>query len=291
MSTSLKNRIFDAVNLAVLAVLLLACLAPFLHIASISLSSNESITSGYVSIFPVDLNWAAYDRVLDDSTMLRSLLFTAVLTVVFTAICMMMTVLAAYPLTKTHLKGGKAVMYMIIFTMFFSGGIIPDYILIKSLHLLNTPWALILPGMISPFNMIILLTFFRSIPESLIESAELDGSSHFGTLFRIVLPLSMPVLATLSLFYAVGRWNGFMDTLFYITDPKLYPVQLKLYQMVMNAMVTELLTVEGGVRVADFMPESLKAASIMLATLPILVVYPWLQKYFVKGVMLGSVKG
>lgn len=290
MSTRLKNRIFDSVILAVLVVLLIACLAPFLHIVAISLSSMEPIMSGKVSLLPVELTLDAYNRVMDDPTMIRSLLFTIGLTLSFTIICMSMTILTAYPLTKMHLKGRKAVMYMIIFTMFFGGGIIPDYILIKSLHLLNSPWALILPGMISPFNMIILLSFFRSIPESLIESAELDGSSHFGTLFRIVLPLSMPVLATLSLFYAVGRWNGFMDTLFYITNPNLYPLQLKLYQMVMNSMVTELLTVEGA-RVMEVLPESLKAASIMFATIPILIVYPWLQKYFVKGMLLGSIKG
>lgn len=290
MSTRIKNRIFDSVILAVLAALLLACLAPFLHIVAISLSSMEPIMSGQVSLLPVEPTLEAYNRVMDDPTMLRSLLFTIGLTLSFTIICMTMTILTAYPLTKMHLKGRKAVMYMIIFTMFFGGGIIPDYILIKSLHLLNSPWALILPGMISPFNMIILLTFFRSIPESLIESAELDGSSHFGTLVRIVLPLSMPVLATLSLFYAVGRWNGFMDTLFYITNPDLYPLQLKLYQMVMNSTVTELLAAEGA-RMVEILPESLKAASIMFATIPILIVYPWLQKYFVKGMLLGSLKG
>lgn len=290
MSTKLKNRIFDSVVMVVLSALLVASLAPFLHIASISLSSNRPIMSGEITVYPKEISFEAYSRVLGDSTMLRSLGFTAMLTVSFVLICMTMTILAAYPLTKTDLKGRKLIMYMIVFTMFFSGGIIPEYILIKSLHLVNSAWALILPLMISPFNMIILMTFFQSIPTSLLESAELDGSSHFRTLTRIVLPLSTPVIATLCLFYAVNRWNGFMDTLFYITNPKLYPLQLKLYQLIMNSMATDTMQMEGS-RIVQILPESMKAASIMFATVPILIVYPWLQRYFVSGIMLGSVKG
>lgn len=181
-------------------------------------------------------------------------------------------------------------MYVIIITMFFSGGIIPEYLLIRDLHLLNSVWALILPGLVSPFNLIILISFFRGIPESLEESAEIDGSSHIHTLFKIILPLSMPVLATLALFYAVGRWNGFQDSLMYINDPKLYPLQLKLFQMVQNNMVSELTQMEGANR-TPLTPESLKAATVVFATVPILLVYPWLQKYFVSGAMLGAVKG
>lgn len=181
-------------------------------------------------------------------------------------------------------------MYVIIITMFFSGGMIPEYLLIRDLNLLNSVWALILPGLVSPFNLIILISFFRGIPESLEESAEIDGSSHVHTLFKIILPLSMPVLATLALFYAVGRWNGFQDSLLYINDPQLYPLQLKLFQMVQNNMVSELTLMEGANR-APLTPESLKAATVVFATVPILLVYPWLQKYFVSGAMLGAVKG
>lgn len=181
-------------------------------------------------------------------------------------------------------------MYVIIITMFFSGGIIPEYLLIRDLHLLNSAWSLILPGLVSPFNLIIMISFFYSIPESLEESAEIDGSSHLHTLLKIVLPLSMPVMATLALFYAVGRWNGFQDSLMYINDPQLYPLQLKLFQMVQNNMVSELTQMEGANRTA-LTPESLKAATVIFATVPILLVYPWLQKYFVSGAMLGAVKG
>ncbi|AEI44093.1 carbohydrate ABC transporter permease [Paenibacillus mucilaginosus] len=290
MNAKLGNRLFDGLNYLLLTLCVLLCLAPFLHIVAVSLSSNGPIMSGAVTLFPVDLNFEAYNRVFSDLTMLRSLGLTVGLTVGFTVLCMVMTICAAYPLTKTELKGRKIAMYLIVFTMFFSGGIIPEYILIKQLHLVNSLWSLVLPLLVNPFYLIILITFFNSIPKSLEESAELDGCSHFGTLVRIILPLSMPAVATLSLFYAVNRWNGFMDTLFYITDTNLYPLQLKLYQLIMNSMMTDQMQMEGA-QIIQVLPESLKAASIVFATVPILIVYPWLQRYFVSGIMLGSVKG
>ncbi|MDT9722309.1 carbohydrate ABC transporter permease [Paenibacillus sp. ClWae2A] len=290
MSDRTSNRIFDIVNVSFITLFVIFCLAPFLHTIAISLSSNRAITSGEVTIFPKEFNWDAYGQVFSDHSMIYSLGFTTVLTIATTALCMLFTIAAAYPLTKKKLKGRKLFMYVIIITMFFSGGIIPEYLLIRDLHLLNSVWALILPGLVSPFNLIILISFFRGIPESLEESAEIDGSSHVHTLFKIILPLSMPVIATLSLFYAVGRWNGFQDSLMYITDPKLYPLQLKLYQMVQNNMISELTLLEGASR-TRLTPESLKAATVVFATVPILLVYPWLQKYFVSGAMLGAVKG
>ncbi|MDN4605745.1 carbohydrate ABC transporter permease [Paenibacillus sp. F6_3S_P_1C] len=290
MSERTSNRIFDIVNISFIILFVIFCLAPFLHTIAISLSSNRAITSGEVTIFPKEINWDAYIQVFSDQSMLYSLGFTTVLTVATTVLCMLFTLAAAYPLTKKKLKGRKLFMYVIIITMFFSGGMIPEYLLIRDLNLLNSVWALILPGLVSPFNLIILISFFRGIPESLEESAEIDGSSHVHTLFKIILPLSMPVLATLALFYAVGRWNGFQDSLLYINDPQLYPLQLKLFQMVQNNMVSELTLMEGANR-APLTPESLKAATVVFATVPILLVYPWLQKYFVSGAMLGAVKG
>ncbi|GGG02255.1 protein LplC [Paenibacillus albidus] len=290
MSERTSNRIFDIVNITFVALFVLFCLAPFLHVIAVSLSSNRAITSGEVTIFPIEVNWDAYIKVFSDNAMIRSLIFTIVLTAATTVLCMLFTIAAAYPLTKGNLKGRKFFMYLIVITMFFSGGIIPEYLLIRDLHLLNSVWALILPGLVSPFNLIILISFFNNIPPSLEESAEIDGSSHFRTLTSIVLPLSMPVMATLALFYAVGRWNGFQDSLMYINNPDLYPLQLKLFQMVQNNMVSELTQLEGANRTA-LTPESLKAATVVFATVPILAVYPWLQKYFVSGVMLGAVKG
>ncbi|MEC0127255.1 carbohydrate ABC transporter permease [Paenibacillus pabuli] len=290
MSERTSNRIFDIVNISFITLFVIFCLAPFLHTIAISFSSNRAITSGEVTIFPKEFNWDAYTQVFSDQSMIYSLGYTTLLTIATTVLCMLFTLAAAYPLTKKKLKGRKLFMYVIIITMFFSGGIIPEYLLIRDLNLLNSVWALILPGLVSPFNLIILISFFRGIPESLEESAEIDGSSHVHTLFKIILPLSMPVLATLALFYAVGRWNGFQDSLMYINDPKLYPLQLKLFQMVQNNMVSELTQMEGANR-TPLTPESLKAATVIFATVPILLVYPWLQKYFVSGAMLGAVKG
>jgi putative aldouronate transport system permease protein len=161
----------------------------------------------------------------------------------------------------------------------------------KDIHLINTMWVLILPQMISAFNLIIMKTFFGSIPESLVESARLDGCSDIGILIRIILPLSMPVIATLSLFYAVSKWNNFQDALFYITDSSLYPLQLKLYTIVQNLLAVDIAVQEGSGTTTNTLPESLKAASIMFATIPIVLIYPWLQKYFIKGVMVGAIKG
>ncbi|MUT65783.1 carbohydrate ABC transporter permease [Paenibacillus sp. NEAU-GSW1] len=285
------SRTFDVINTLAIVVFVMICLAPFIHIIAISLSSARAIMSGEVSILPVEINWGAYKQVFSDMAMIRSLGFTVMLTVLFTVFCMLMSIAAAYPLAKSKLKGRKIVMFIIVITMFFSGGIIPEYMLVRNLNLLDSIWALVLPGLVSPFYLIILITFFQNIPDSLEESAEIDGSSYFRTLLSIIVPLSMPVIATLSLFYAVGRWNGFTDTLMYITSPDMYPLQLKLYQLVQNNMVSELMQAEGASGQQLLQPESLKAASVIFATVPILIVYPWLQRYFVNGVMLGAVKG
>lgn len=290
MTTSVNDKIINACIITVVTFASFLCLVPILHLVSISLSSNAAILSNQVTLFPVEWSTLAYQTVLKDVKMFKSLLFTILLVVLFTLICMVMTICAAYPLTKNRLKGRNFFLLMILFTMFFSGGLIPEYLLVKSLKLTNTIWALVLPGMVNAFYLIILKSFFTSIPEELEESARMDGSSHFGTLIRIVLPLSMPVLATLSLFYAVGRWNAFMDALFYITNQDLYPIQLKLYQLVISNQMSDSMATEGMSATAPI-PESLKAASIMFATVPILLVYPWLQRYFISGMMIGAVKG
>lgn len=289
MSSQFKDRLFTRINTVLIILFSIMCLAPFLHVLAVSLSSNNSILSGKVMLWPVEWNWEAHKRVIGDISMLKSLAFTVGLTILYTLLCMAMTIAAAYPLTKSQLQGRKTIMFLIVFTMFFSGGIIPEYILIKELHLVNSFWSLILPNLINPFNLIIMISFLQSIPKSLEEAAAIDGCSHFGVMWRIVLPLSMPVIAALSLFYAVSRWNGFMDSLFYITDPNMYPLQLKLYQLVMNNMANDVMQMEG-LRMVEVLPESLKAASIIFTTIPILLVYPWLQRFFVTGVMLGAVK-
>ena len=192
-------------------------------------------------------------------------------------------------MTKKRLKGRKFFTFMVVFTMYFSGGIIPEYILFKNLNILNSMLVLIVPAVISVYNMIILKSFLSEIPESIEESASLDGASDFTILFKIVLPLSKPVLATLCLFYAVTRWNTFQDVLFFITDSNLYTLQMKL-NMLINITQTSELTQFEGANLAELVAENIKSASIIFSTVPIILVYPWLQKYFVKGVTLGAVK-
>lgn len=286
---SFGETIFDIANYVFLILLAFICIFPFVNTAAVSLSDSSAIMAGKVLLLPVGFNLSAYKAVFGDSTMVRSLLFTIGLTLLFTAVAVIMTILAAYPLAQKRLKGRKALTLLITFTMYFSGGMIPSYLLVSELGLLNSVWALILPCAINTFNMIIMKSFFMTIPESLSEAARIDGCNDVSILIRIILPLSMPIIATISLFYAVQRWNGFTDALYYINDSKLYPLQLKLRQLISLNMVDQLvMDSQSEENVA--IPESIKSASLMFATVPILLVYPWLQKYFVKGVMVGSIK-
>nr|WP_255807322.1 carbohydrate ABC transporter permease [Cohnella mopanensis] len=285
-----KTNVADIVIILFLTGVAITCLVPFLYMIALSLSSNNAIISQKVTLWPVEFTIETYKTILNDMEMIYTLGYTIVLTILYTFACMFLTICAAYPLTKKKLKGRNTILSIMVFTMYFSGGLIPSYILVKELALTNTMMGLILPGAMSVFNMIILKTFFTALPESLEESAAIDGCNDLGILFRIVLPLSLPAIATLSLFYAVDRWNGFQDALFYITDKNLYPMQLKLYQIITANQQLDSQQGEGSMG-AYIVPESLKAASVMFATIPILLIYPKLQKYFVDGVMTGAIKG
>ncbi len=285
-----SDKVFNIFINIITLISVILCLFPVLNVVAVSMSSNSAILASKVFVWPVNFNVESYKAIIKDSTMIWSLVYTIIITVVYTVIGMFLTICAAYPLTKKRLKGRNAIMLLIIFTMYFSGGLIPDYMLVKNLHMLDSSWSLILPGVLSAFNLIVLKTFFTSLPESLEESAILDGCNDIGVLFKIVLPLSKPVLATLSLFYAVGKWNSFMDALFYISDSKLYPLQLKLYQIIVNSQTVEASIGDGNMS-QNLLPESLKAACVVFATLPIVLVYPKLQKHFVSGIMIGAVKG
>lgn len=290
MNTAANSKWVDAVIMLVIGLISLLCLLPMIHLLAMSFSSNGAIMAGKVSLFPIGFNLTAYKSVFLHAAMVKSLFFTIFMVALFTLIAMFMTVIAAYPLTKPKLKGRNFFLLLIVLTMFFSGGIIPDYLLMRSLNLLDTLWVLVLPGAISAFYLIIMKTFFSSIPVELEESARMDGASHFRILISIILPLSLPALATLSLFYAVGRWNGFQDALIYITSQDLYPIQLKLYALVISGQANDLAILEAQNAGAP-VPQSLKAASIMFGTIPILLVYPFIQRYFISGVMIGAVKG
>jgi len=275
----------------VLALCAFACIAPVVYEVSLSLSSNEAVLARQVGLLPVEPSFHSYTEIFKDGSVVRALNFTVLLTLVFTIVSMTLSVAYAYPLTRPEFRKRNFFMSFLIITMYFSGGILPLYILVKSLGLMNTMWSLILPVAISPFNVVILRTSLLSMPESITESALLDGASYFQILMRIVLPLSMPILATISLFYAVFRWNTFQDALFYMTRTTMYTLQLKLSYIVMNNTQPEIFMSEGADAGLSVVPASLTAATVIVATLPILAVYPWLQRYFVKGAMIGSVKG
>lgn len=290
MVKSRATRITDFLVAVVCFVLILICLLPMLNILARSLSSSQALINRKVLILPVDVTLESYSYVFKDAAFTRSMWWTALLTVICTVLSMCMTILCAYPLTYDNLKGRKLLNTLIILTMYFSAGTIPNYILMRDLGLLNNPLVLIIPNCLSVFNMIIMRSFFFSIPESLRESAELDGANPFIVLVRIYLPLSTSVLATLALFYAVGRWNGFTDALVYMTIPKYAPIQLKLYQIINNLSAIDT-ALQEGISAAPAASEGLKAAAVMFATIPILLLYPWLQKYFISGVTIGAVKG
>lgn len=281
-----KLKMSDYIIAFVILIAVFLCLVPFLFILSQSLSSNRAIISQSVTVYPIDFNIEAYKVVFADDGMLYSLFYSVVLTVGFVLLALITTILAAYPLTKKRLRGRGFFLLLMLFTMYFSGGLIPDYLNVKNLHLLNTPWALVLPGLVSVYYMIIMKSFFQSLPDSLEEAAHLDGCNDLQILLKIVLPLSKPALATMSLLYAVFRWNYFQDALFYVTNEKYYTIQLKLYNVINISQ-----DFVGESAIVNLPSEALKAAAIVFGTIPILLVYPWLQKYFVSGIMIGAVKG
>jgi putative aldouronate transport system permease protein len=292
MVKSQRRKIEDLIVVLICLLVMAICLFPLLNILARSLSNPMAIVNRQVSFLPVNPTLDSYRYVFRDPAFSRAMIWTVFLTVVCTLFSLTMTILCAFPLIYDQLKGKGIINTIIIFTMYFNAGIIPNYILMKDLHLLNNPLVLILPGCLSVFNMIILRSFFYGVPDSLRESAELDGANPFTVLTRIYLPLSLPVIATLALFYAVGRWDGFSDALMYLTSaPQYHPIQLKLYNIINNLSSLEIAATEGIAGGVPAASDGMKAAAVMFATIPILVVYPWLQRFFIKGVSIGAVKG
>jgi putative aldouronate transport system permease protein len=290
MKESVGDRLFRTIVAVLLVALAFACVLPFINLLAVSISDPMPVTMGKVGLWPVGFNLTAYKTIIDNGLLIRSLWFTIFLTALYVAITLVMTILCAYPLSRSDLKGRRPITLFIIFTMYFSGGMIPGYLLVNNLGLVDTIWALILPGAISTFNMILMRTYFTSIPKEMEESARIDGANDFQVLARIILPLAMPIIATLMLFYAVSRWNGLTDAILYINSPGKYPLQLRLRQLIALNQVDQLIN-----DVPDLsrmmVSETIKSACLIFSVVPILIVYPWLQRYFVKGVMIGSVKG
>ena len=290
MIKSKSTKFGDFVIVAVCIVLIFVCLLPMLNVLARSLSDTRYLIRNEVTLWPKGLNFEAYKTVLKNERFVHSLWYTALLTVGCTLLSLFMTVICAYPLTYDKLKGRKFLNGFIVFTMYFSAGMIPHYVMLSNMGMLESVWVLVIPSCLSVYNMIIMRSSFYSVPESLREAAEIDGAGPIRILVQVYLPLSKPVLATLALFYAVGRWNGFSDALLYIKKTRdLYPIQLYLYNILQNASSGEAAAQEGFAMPG--LSETLKMASVMFATVPILLVYPWLQRYFVSGVTIGAVKG
>ncbi len=285
-----KFKLSDFIIIFIISVLCMTCILPFLHIASKSISSNSAVLAKQVYLIPKGINFDAYKSIFLDGQLTYSMVYSVFMTAIFTFMGLIITICAAYPLSRKKLKGRGPIAILLLLSMYFSAGLIPEYLLMKQLSLLNTMWVLILPLVFSPYNTLIMKSFFQSnIPDSLEESAFLDGATNFQILWKIVLPLSKPILATISLFYAVGRWNAYADAKYFITTKALQPIQYLLYNMVLSSSSSEVSLSEAAQIVST--PEVLQAATVMFATLPIICIYPFVQKYFVKGAMIGAVKG
>ena len=282
-----ENIIFDTCIVLLVVLVLVVCLVPFMYVLSASFSGPKPLTNGEVFLFPKDFTFEAYKEMFIYPNFLLYYGNTIYYTITGTALCLVMTCLMAFPLAHNKLKGHGFVMKMVIFTMFFGGGLIPKFLLVNSLKITNTLWAIILPMAINTFNMIVLINFFKSIPTELEEAALIDGMGYFGILRNIFIPLSIPALATITLYYAVYFWNDWFNALIYMNSEK-YPVMMILRNLVNGTMTMDPASAAGPPKTVGI---AMKCAVIVTSSVPIIVLYPFLSKYFVKGLTVGGVKG
>jgi putative aldouronate transport system permease protein len=282
------GRAFDVANVIFLTVVGLVALAPFLFVLVRSFASEAELTARPFFLWPKDFDLSAYTVIFTTPSFTRAVITTVLVTAVGTVIQLMLTVTMAYPLAKRDLPGRNVILSLVVVTLVFSGGMIPTFLIVRNLGLLNTYWALILPLAINPFSLIIVKNFFQNLPAELEESAKVDGASELVVLWRIVLPLSKPILATFALFYAVGIWNDFMSPLLYLNDTSMWTLQMFLQQVTAATDLTTAQQVD-----PSYIPPSqgIKYAVIVIATIPVLIFYPFLQKHFAKGMLIGAVKG
>lgn len=283
-----KWTVFTIFNTILMACIAIATIYPIVYIIAISFSDSGYILQNKVFLWPRGFNIEAYKEILSSARIPRAYLNTIIYTGLGTIINLLMTALAAYPLSRPEFFGRKFFMVMIILTMFLSGGMIPTYMIVQKLGMIDTIWAIVIPNAIWTIELLILKSFFENIPDSMRESALIDGASEWRILFNIVLPLSKPALASIGLFYFMGHWNSYFIPMIYLNDPNLHPLQVVLRNMLMN---TELQNANSAIERNLLTPEALKNATIFITMIPVLIIYPFAQKYFAKGVMLGSEKG
>ncbi|MCM3747018.1 carbohydrate ABC transporter permease [Paenibacillus pasadenensis] len=294
-STRFGSRAFDIFNVLVMIAVVIVTLGPFWFTIVGSLNNGLDYLRGGVYFWPREFTWANYRAVLVDSTIYQAFMVTGFRTIVGTLIHVLFTSLIAYGMSRTYLIGRNFYMAVIMFTMFFGGGLIPTYILYKDLGLLNTVWVYIVPGMFSVWDMIIIMSFMRTIPDALLESARMDGAGEYRLFLQFILPLSKPVLAAITLFNGVYHWNSYFDAMMFTTKDSLQTVQLFLMRMVTSADFAQGVNASALANIPSqamkISPETMKLAMMMVVSIPIILIYPFLQKYFVKGIMIGSIKG
>lgn len=289
---SVSDIIFLTINYALLIVCCIIVLYPIYYMFIISISDGYAVLRGEVKLLPVGINFSSYKAVLESPDIPRSYLNTVIYTVVGTFINVAMTAMCAYPLSRKKFYGRNVFAFMIIFTMFFDAGMIANFMVVDQLHLTNKIWAIVLPGAINAWYMVIMRTFFQQIPEEIYESAHLDGAGDFVIFGKIVLPLSVPTIMTMVLFYAVGHWNSWFNALIYLDDKAKYPVQLIMRNIVLSGETSALSSSAAAMsQDAGIIATNVKYAVVFVTMLPILLVYPFIQKYFVKGIMVGALKG
>lgn len=290
---SKEDRIFDIVNILLIVIISLLVIYPLYFIVIASISDPNLIYSGKVWLLPKEITFEGYERIFRDSKIWIGYKNSIIYTVIGTIVNVSLTLMAAYALSRKDLYGRNALMFILMFTMFFSGGLIPTYLVVKDLGLLNTMWAMILPKAVAVWNVIVAKSFFENtIPNELLEAAKIEGCSNTKFFMKIVLPLSKPIVAVMVLFYAVGNWNSYFDALIYLNNENLYPLQLILRNiLIQNEAATQMVRDVGSLAAQQRISELIKYGVIIIASVPLLIVYPFVQKYFVKGVMIGGVKG
>lgn len=284
------EKIFKVVNYILLSIVGIVALYPFIYVLSASLSSPDAVTTGKVVFLPQNITFASYKKVLSENGIWMAYGNTIYYTVIGTAFNLLLTVCGAYPLSKKYLRGGRAISFMVALTMWFNAGIIPFYLNLRNMHMLNTRIAIIVAFGCSAFNVILLRTFFQGIPDSLEEAAKIDGANDLQILSKVYLPLSKPALATIGLFYGVGRWNGYFWTMVILKDEDKIPLQVLLKKLIVESSMSEEFTTA-----LDFASkcskETIIYTTIIVSLIPVIIVFPYIQKYFVKGIMVGSIKG
>jgi putative aldouronate transport system permease protein len=291
MKYTTGEKVFYGVNYFLLSLAGLICLLPLLNLASVSLSGKDAVLSGFVTFWPVDATTESYKLLFDGTPIVNAFFNNVKITVVGVVLSMIFTVFAAYPLSRSWFYGRRYLTLVIVFTMLFNGGLIPTYLVIKQLGLVDSYGALWLPALVSTYNMLIMRSFFESIPDELVEAARMDGAGEWRVLLRIMLPLSVPMIATIALFYGVHYWNAFFNVLIYMNSADKYNMTVLIQQMIKSQSVLQELNMMNQEEVSNITPEGIKAAGIMIMVIPMLIVYPLLQRYFVKGVMIGAIKG